>query len=48
MLYNIKTFVGRTWKDLELYRALIEKYPSYLWPYIRGYLAIHQAIRGSR
>jgi hypothetical protein len=32
MLYNIKTFVGRTWKDLELYRALIEKYPSYLGP----------------
>ncbi|MBL0020349.1 MAG: hypothetical protein IPP17_28925 [Bacteroidetes bacterium] len=32
MLHNIKSFVGRTWKDLELYRALIEKYPSYLGP----------------
>jgi hypothetical protein len=46
MLHNIKSFVGRTWKDLELYRALIEKYPSSfgltfvdIWPFTKPYVA---------
>ncbi len=46
MLHNIKSFVGRTWKDLELYRALITKYPSRtgltfvdIWPFTKPYVA---------
>ncbi|MEY3442666.1 MAG: hypothetical protein RLZZ519_947, partial [Bacteroidota bacterium] len=46
MLYNIKTFVGRTWKNLELYRELLTKYPSHIgltfvdiWPFTKPHVA---------
>lgn len=34
MMYNIISFVGRTLKDLDLYRDLLLKYPSMIGPSI--------------